>query len=83
MGPVWRVVIAGSPSDPATRRLVRAAHSVYQPARTVLGQSGPVDAFAASLPLRDGKPTAYLCAGNACKAPTTDPEQLRRLLIES
>jgi uncharacterized protein YyaL (SSP411 family) len=31
----------------------------------------------------DGNPTAYLCQGFTCKLPTTDPEQLKKLISES
>ncbi len=34
----------------------------------------------AQRPARDGKATAYVCEGYACKAPTTDPEELKKQL---
>ena len=34
----------------------------------------------ADRPLVDGRPAAYVCRHFTCDAPTTDPEQLRRVL---
>ena len=78
--PPCRVVIAGPPEASGTRRLLRAAHSVYQPNKVVLGGVGPVEPFAASLPMKGGQPTAYACHGTVCQAPTCEPEELSEIL---
>ena len=75
-----RVVIAGDPGDPGTRELLRAAHSVYQPNKIVLGTAGAVEPFARTL-ASNGVPTAYVCTGNACQPPTGDPATVRDLLL--
>ncbi|MBI4658335.1 MAG: thioredoxin domain-containing protein [Verrucomicrobia bacterium] len=75
-----RVVIAGDHSDALTRELLRAAHSVYQPTKVVLSTLGPVEAFAKTLPLHEGKPAVYLCTGQACQPPTRDVGKLRQML---
>ena len=75
-----RVVIAGDPAAPLTRELLRAAHSVYQPTKVVLSTAGPVEPFAKTLPIHEGKPTAYLCTGKACQPPTHDPETVKQFL---
>ena len=72
-----RVVIAGEQNRPA---LLRAAHAVFQPNKVVLGNTGPVEEFARTLPVKDGKATVYLCTGTACQPPTHDPAQLKSLL---
>jgi uncharacterized protein len=74
-----RVVVAGDPADAGTRELLRAAHSVYQPKKVVLGNRGAVGEFVQTLPARNG-PVVYLCTGAACQPPTSQPEELRRLL---
>jgi uncharacterized protein len=74
-----RVVIAGDATKPETRSLLRAAHSIYQPGKAVLGNSGAVEAFAKTLPAKDG-PTAYLCTGTACQPPTREVAKLKELL---
>jgi uncharacterized protein YyaL (SSP411 family) len=74
-----RVVITGDPARPETRALLEAAHSVYQPTKVVLGNRGPVEAFARTLPEKDG-PLAWLCTGTECKPPTRDAALLRSML---
>src|SRR5205085_1363059 len=49
-----RVVLAGNPSSAGTRELLHAVHSVYQPQKVVLGNSGSVESFAKTLPAKDG-----------------------------
>ena len=61
-----RAVVAGDPARPETRALLRRVHSAYQPNRVVLGNTGPVEPFAQTLPARQG-PMLYLCTGTACQ----------------
>jgi hypothetical protein len=75
-----RVVVAGDPEAAATRALIQAAHSVYQPNKVVLGTAGPVEAFARTLPAESGKPVAYVCTGTSCQPPTSDPQAIRKAL---
>ncbi len=78
------IVIAGDTGAPDTERMIAAVRSGYHPARTVLfrSTSEPGTAlltlapFTQDLVKREGKATAYLCTGNACSVPITDPEML-------
>ncbi len=74
-----RIVIAGEPSSDNFQELLRAAHSVYQPDRIILGNAGAVEEFAGTLPAKNGA-VAYLCAGGACQPPTGDAAKLKELL---
>ena len=74
-----RVVIAGEPGSAKAKELLRAAHSVYQPDKIVLGNRGAVEEFARSLPARDGA-VAYVCTGTACKPPTDDAAKVKEML---
>ena len=74
-----RVVIAGDPSKPETRALLRAVHSIYQPDKVVLGNAGAVESFAKTLPAKNG-PVVYLCTGTACQPPTSDAAKVKALL---
>ena len=75
-----RVVITGDPADQAVRTLLRAAHSVYEPNRVVLGTRGAVEAFARELGGAGDSPRAYCCTGTACQPPTGDPDRVREFL---
>ena len=74
-----RAVVAGSTADAKTRELLRAIHSLYQPNKVVLGNTGAVEPFAKTLPAKDG-PVVYVCTGTSCLPPTNHPEKLRELL---
>jgi len=74
-----RVVVAGEAASTEARELLRAIHSVYQPNKVVLGNQGAVEEFARTLPAKNGA-VVYLCTGNACQAPTSDPVEVKKLL---
>ena len=71
-----RVVIAGDTDSAEFHGLLRAAHSVYQPDKIVLGNAGAVEEFARSLPAKAG-PVVYLCTGNSCQPPTSDAAEVK------
>jgi hypothetical protein len=74
-----RAVVAGDPGRPETRALLCTIHSVYQPNKVVLGNTGAVEPFARTLPTRGG-PVVYLCTGAACQPPANDPAKIKELL---
>ena len=74
-----RIVIAGTPGDPRFEALLDARHRVFAPNQVVLGNAAPAEPFACSLPAQDGA-VAYLCTGNTCQPPITDPAELIRQL---
>ena len=74
-----RVVIAGNNASKIFQELLRAAHSVYQPNKIVLGNAGAVEEFAKTLPAKNGA-VVYLCTGNECAPPTGEVSQLKELL---
>jgi uncharacterized protein YyaL (SSP411 family) len=75
-----RAVLAGDPKSGATRELLRAAHSVYQPHKVILGTTGAVESFAQTLKPKDNKPTAYICTGSACLPPMHEAEKVKQAL---
>ena len=79
LGEPRRVVIAGEKDSAGFQKLLRAAHSVYQPDKIILGNAGAVQEFARTLPAKDGA-AAYLCNGSACQPPTNDPARLKEML---
>jgi uncharacterized protein YyaL (SSP411 family) len=74
-----RAVVPGKPNRPLAQELLTAVHSAYQPNKVVLGNSGPVEEFARTLPESDGA-AVYVCTGTSCQPPASDPAQVRRLL---
>ena len=70
-----RVVIAGQRDSRKFHELLRAAHSIYQPNKIVMGNAGAVDDFSKTLPAK-GEATVYVCHGNTCRPPTDDPISL-------
>jgi len=74
-----RVVIAGDATSPPGRELLRAAHSVYQPNKVVMGNRGAVEAFAKTLP-ETGGPVVYLCTQNSCQPPARDAAKVKEML---
>jgi hypothetical protein len=76
------IAIVGSPGDPATEALRRAALTPFAPDTAFAYASGPDDPAVQRIPLLagkglvEGRPAAYVCEGFACQAPVTDPEAL-------
>jgi len=74
-----RVVICGDTNSTNFHKLLFAAHSIYQPNKIVLGNSGAVESFAKTLAAKD-EAVAFVCVGNTCQLPTNDTEKLREQL---
>ena len=74
------VAIVGAPASPGFRALAAEVDRRYVPALLMVGGT-PEDAAGIGLlegrPMRDDRPTAYLCRNHACEAPTNDPGELR------
>jgi uncharacterized protein YyaL (SSP411 family) len=74
-----RVVIVGEPNSAKAKELLRAAHSVYQPNKIVLGNVGAVEEFARSLPVKK-EATVFICTGNSCQPPTSETVKVKESL---
>jgi uncharacterized protein YyaL (SSP411 family) len=74
-----RVVIGGASDLPLFMELIRAAHSVYEPNKIVLGNQGAVEPFSRTLKAKGGV-TAWVCSGHECQPPTRDAYKLRQAL---
>jgi uncharacterized protein YyaL (SSP411 family) len=86
-GPPRHVVIAGEPGLAETRALVAAYESRLQPDADLVvvdAASRPrlstLVPFAAALPMREGRATAYVCVDHACRMPVHEPDALAALL---
>ena len=84
LGPAQEVVVTGDPGEPGARRMLAALAARYAPRTAVLFKpaGSPSDALAEIAPftapheLLDGKATAYVCTGFACRRPTTDVAEM-------
>lgn len=84
--PRAEIVLLGSPTDPALRRLASAARETYAPGKTILVADredayvpDAVEHMRHTAEARAG-PVAFVCQGTTCSPPTADPERLRALL---
>jgi hypothetical protein len=75
-----RVVLVGDWTCGSTASLLRTVHGVYESNRVVLGNHGPVEAFAKSLPVNEEFTRAFCCTGTECQAPTRDRKVVRAFL---
>jgi uncharacterized protein YyaL (SSP411 family) len=79
------IAIIGSLAQSETKALLRTVYTGYLPNRVVVSSDSPVSVSSAipllaDRPMREGKPTAYVCENFACKEPVTDPAALSRQL---
>jgi uncharacterized protein YyaL (SSP411 family) len=74
------VVVVGRAGDPAADALMLAARRAYRPRKVLTRLEPGADPSGLPAPLRamlDGKaPRAYFCTGQACAAPTANPDEL-------
>ncbi|MFN3595658.1 MAG: thioredoxin domain-containing protein [Rubricoccaceae bacterium] len=90
-GPVQEVVLAGEAGRADFEALRAAVEAVYAPHALVLWRTpgegaAPLEALVPSVAAqtaREGLPTAYVCAGFACQAPATDPDEAAALLARA
>lgn len=87
LGPASEVVIAGPADTPETKEMLKALRSRFLPRSVVLFRPAGEDAeitrvaeFAKEMAMVDGKPTAYVCSGGVCQRPTTDPDEMQKML---
>ncbi|MFQ5637969.1 MAG: thioredoxin domain-containing protein [bacterium] len=89
-GPSYEVVIAGSPGHEDTKAMHKALQQKFFPNKVTLFR--PVDSekppivglaeFTEYQTAINGKATAYVCKNYACNAPTTDIDQMLKLLLD-
>jgi uncharacterized protein len=87
LGPSTEIVIVGDPGADDTRRFTDTVRTPFLPRSTVLFRPAScitvldrIAPFTASMTLQEGKAVAYLCFGNTCSAPVTEPEKLGAFL---
>ena len=75
-----QITIIGARDDGATRRLIAASRAASGPVGTIAvlapGARLPAGHPAAGKEQKDGRPTAYLCIGQTCSLPLTEPAEI-------
>jgi uncharacterized protein YyaL (SSP411 family) len=80
LGRPKEIAIVGQPGAPDTKAMLRVVFGPFVPNKVVAGGD-------AAIPLlegrsrRNGQATAYVCEHYVCQAPTTDPGELRTLVL--
>jgi hypothetical protein len=80
LGPPLEVAVVGDAGDPATAALAGEVRRRFLPTAVSVvaapGAGAEHTPLLADRPLRDGRPTAYVCQRFACQTPVTDPTDL-------
>ena len=75
-----RVVLVGDFTCGSTASLLEAIHAEFEPHKVVLGNRGPVEPFAKTLPENPEFTQAFCCTGTSCQPPTRSREKVREFL---
>jgi uncharacterized protein YyaL (SSP411 family) len=84
LSPVRELAVIWRESPAQAVELLNVVNASYRPNVVVAGaregDRAGLTPLLSERPTIDGRATAYVCEGFACRAPTTDPEELRRQL---
>jgi uncharacterized protein YyaL (SSP411 family) len=87
-GPTHEVVITGNLQEDDTKTMISALNREFLPNKVVIFRpSGQVSQdimeiipYIRDITAIEGKPTAYVCSGHECKAPTTSIDKMMEML---
>jgi len=87
IGPSYNVLIVGEKNSESTNKMLDYAVKKFQPNKVVIfkdvNNPDVANKIAKSIEHKnslDGNATAYVCAAGSCKLPTTDPDEMLKLL---
>ncbi|WP_048182606.1 thioredoxin domain-containing protein [Methanoculleus sediminis] len=88
LGPNFEVIISGVPGAEDTKAMIGAIRSHYAPDAVIIfrpsNEEEPeiveVAGFTRDIVMIEEKATAYVCTNYACDIPTTDPDEMVRLV---
>jgi len=80
LGRPKEVAIVGQPGAADTEAMLRVVFEPFVPNKVVAGGGAQIPLLEGRQ-LRNGQATAYVCEHYVCQAPTTDPEELRTLVL--
>lgn len=88
-GPSYEIVLVGDLDSKETIDMLDSVRTKYLPNKIVLLKTAgdskleKLAGFTKNMKAIEGKTTAYICKNFACKAPTTDPHEFEKTLIEN
>lgn len=84
-----QIVICGQRDTPDTTSLLATVNSLFLPHKVLMLIDGTADSFLcqrlpalSSMSQQGGVATAYVCQDFTCTLPVTDPQELRKLLLD-
>uniref|UniRef100_H3CFR8 Spermatosis associated 20 n=1 Tax=Tetraodon nigroviridis TaxID=99883 RepID=H3CFR8_TETNG len=84
-----QIVICGQRDSPDTAALLSTVNSLFLPHKVLMLVDGDSDGFLqhrlptlSAMTQKDGVATAFICQDFTCSLPVTDPQELRRLLLD-
>uniref|UniRef100_A0A3Q2C6R7 Spermatogenesis associated 20 n=1 Tax=Cyprinodon variegatus TaxID=28743 RepID=A0A3Q2C6R7_CYPVA len=84
-----QIVVCGQRNSPDTASLLSAVNSLFLPFKVLMHTDGNPGSFLCqrlpvltSMTQLDGTATAYVCQDFSCSLPITEPQELRRLLLD-
>ncbi|XP_071265981.1 spermatogenesis-associated protein 20 isoform X2 [Salvelinus alpinus] len=84
-----QIVICGQRDAPDTSSLLATVNSLFLPHKVLMLADGETEGYLyqrlpvlSSLTCQGGSATAYVCEDFTCALPVSDPQELRRLLLE-
>jgi uncharacterized protein YyaL (SSP411 family) len=88
LGPNFEVILSGISDAEDTMSMIRTIRSHYTPDAVVIfrpaEEENPgiveVAGFTRDIEMVEGRATAYVCTNYACDIPTTDPDEMLRLM---
>jgi len=80
LGRPKEVAIVGQPGAPDTEAMLRVVFEPFVPNKVVAGGDADIPLLEGRH-VRNGRATAYVCEHYVCQAPTTDPQELRALVL--
>jgi len=80
LGRPIEVAIVGHLGAPDTEALLQVVFEPFVPNKVIAGGDADIPLLEGRH-VRNGRATAYVCEHYVCQAPTTDPEELRALVL--
>ncbi len=81
-----QIIISGKRDDELTREMLRTVHSRFIPNKILIfaetGKDNTLIPYLSQIVSQSGKATAYVCENYSCKLPTSNIDELRKLLEE-